>query len=100
MELTKNQKIIATLFEKAWGDPAFRAALVANPEAVIQELTGQTLDLPEGKRLVVVDQTDAEVKYLNIPAEPDFDEMELTDEQLEMVAGGAGEAEVMAASQG
>lgn len=100
MELTKNQKIIATLLEKAWDDAAFLSELVANPSEVIQNTTGQSLDLPEGKRLVVVDQTDTSIKYLNIPAKPDMDEIELTDEQLELIAGGSSLAEAAAANIG
>lgn len=100
MELTKNQKIISTLLEKSWEDPQFKADLIANPEQTIQEATGESLDLPEGKTLVVVDQTNPDFAYLNIPAEPDMDEIELTDEQLELIAGGSSPADIVAAGLG
>lgn len=38
--------------------------------------------------MVVSDQTDPNMMYLYIPPKPDFDDMELTNEQLEQVAGG------------
>jgi hypothetical protein len=38
--------------------------------------------------LVAVDQSDPDCVYLNIPSEPNLDELQLTDEQLEAVAGG------------
>lgn len=100
MELTKNQKIISTLLEKSWEDPEFKAELIANPEHVIRETTGESLDLPEGKKLVIVDQTNSEFTYLNIPAEPDMDEVELSDEQLELIAGGSTPADIVAAGLG
>lgn len=99
MNLTKNQKILSTLLEKAWEDPDFTAELIANPEEMIQQTVGESLDLPEGKQLVVVDQTDGSKVYLNLPAKPDMDEVELTDEQLELIAGGASDADIIAASQ-
>ncbi|MEL6696406.1 MAG: NHLP leader peptide family RiPP precursor [Bacteroidota bacterium] len=98
MELTRNQKIISQLFEKSWADPAFKQKLVADPEQAIREATGSALDLPEGKTLVVVDQTDTEKVYLNIPPELDMEEIELTDEQLELIAGGAKPSDAVAST--
>lgn len=100
MELTKNQKIIAAIFEKVWEDPAFLTELVANPEQAIESFTGMSLSLPAGKQLVVVDQTDTTKVYLNIPPKPNMDEIELTDEQLELIAGGADPSQIAAASSG
>jgi hypothetical protein len=97
MGLSKNQKIIAKVLEKAWEDEQFIKDLVANPEEAIKASTGESLDLPEGKKLVVVDQTDSSNFYLNIPSEPDMEEIELTDEQLELIAGGANLAVIIAA---
>jgi hypothetical protein len=45
------------------------------------------LDLPEGKRIVVRDQSVAGNVYINIPAVPEAD-VELSEEELERVAGG------------
>ncbi|MEL6626810.1 MAG: NHLP leader peptide family RiPP precursor [Bacteroidota bacterium] len=97
MELTKNQKIIAQLLEKSWDDPNFRQNLIEKPEATIQQATGASLDIPEGRTLKVVDQTDDSYVYLNLPPRPDMDEVELTDTQLELIAGGASDAEIVAA---
>ncbi|WP_229201935.1 hypothetical protein [Arsenicibacter rosenii] len=38
--------------------------------------------------MVVNDQTDKSKIYVNIPAEPEIESMELSEEQLEAVAGG------------
>ena len=45
--------------------------------------------MPEGKTLVVRDQTDESAVYINIPAKQQLD-AELSEEQLSAVAGGEG----------
>lgn len=50
MKLTENQKLYAEIVNKAWEDADFKAKLVANPVAIIEEFTGRTLNLPEGKK--------------------------------------------------
>lgn len=87
---TNSQKNVAEqVVSEAWNNPAFKAALIENPEEAIRSLTGQQVKLPEGKeRLVVVDQTDSKAFYFNLPAQVNMDDVELTEEQLEIVAGG------------
>ena len=88
MELTKEQNLHAQLVQKAWDDAEFKKELMTNPVAAIEKLTGEKLNLPEGKQIVVVDQTNDSTMYLNIPRNVSVSEGELTDEQLEAVAGG------------
>ena len=80
------RKGLQTVVNKAWENAQFKSELVANPKGAIQSATG--LNVPDEVKIVVNDQTDSETVYLNIPPKPDFDSMELTDEQLEQVAGG------------
>lgn len=87
MEFTENQKMYAEIVQKAWEDADFKARLVATPVATIEEFTGGKLNLPEGKTLVVRDQTTEDTVYINIPAKQEVD-VELNEEQLEAVAGG------------
>ncbi|MBB4807377.1 hypothetical protein HNP38_002681 [Chryseobacterium defluvii] len=87
MEQTKNQEVLQRVLERAWEDAEFKKELVASPMAAIEKLTGEKLELPIGKRLVILDTTDESVVYLKIPTKESL-EAELTDEQLEMVAGG------------
>lgn len=89
MEFTQEQKLYAEIVQRAWEDDQFKADLVANPVAAIEQLTGQSLNLPKGKTLVVRDQTDGEKVYINIPAKPNTEDVELNEDQLEAVAGGA-----------
>lgn len=90
MKYTQEQKQYVQIVEKAWEDAQFKAALVTNPVAAIEQLTGQKLDLPEGKTLVVRDQTDVSTVYINIPAKLNTENVELNEDQLEAVAGGKG----------
>ena len=84
----KGAKLMRTLVEKAWESAAFKDQLLNDPASAIQNVTGKKLTMPEHKRLVVEDQTNESIIFLNIPAKPNFDEMELSDEQLDHVAGG------------
>jgi len=88
MELTNEQKINAQIVQEAWDNAEFKKELMANPVAAMEKLTGHKINLPEGQKLVVVDQTNESTVYFNIPRKIDITALELTEEQLEMVAGG------------
>jgi len=88
MELTREQKLYQTIINKAWEDKSFKQELLTNPHQAIENLTGEKVQLPEGKTLVVRDQTSEDVVYINIPAAQETDDVELDEEQLEAVAGG------------
>lgn len=81
-------KLIKALVEKAWENANFKDQLVKNPTAAIEEFTGKEFTMTENKKVVVEDQTDNSVIYLNISAEPNLDGLELTEEQLETISGG------------
>jgi ABC-type bacteriocin/lantibiotic exporter with double-glycine peptidase domain len=84
----KKEQIIQTVISKAWEDVEFRKELLVNPVEAIERLTGVEVIVPEGKELVIVDQTDKSKVYVNIPSEPEIDNIELTEDQLEAIAGG------------
>ena len=92
MELTENQKkgqeFIEKLIKNCWEDNAFKKELIASPLTTIEKVAGKKSRFPKGTQVVVEDQTDPSIVYFNIPAKPNYDNMELTDEQLEIVAGG------------
>ncbi|MCI4651028.1 NHLP leader peptide family RiPP precursor [Phaeodactylibacter sp.] len=87
--MKSEQKVLYEVLQKAWKDPEFRKRLIQSPVEEIERLTGARIVLPEGKTLEVYDQTDASKVYLNLPVMPDMGEMELSDEQLEGIVGGA-----------
>jgi hypothetical protein len=84
----KGAELMKSLVEKAWESASFKDQLIKNPLATIQEFTNKSFVLPDNQSIVVEDQTNESVIYFNIPAEPNLDGLELTEEQLELVAGG------------
>jgi ribosomal protein S4E len=90
MELSQEQKTYAEIIQKAWDDADFKKELTVNPVSAIEKLMGNKLNIPSGKTLVVRDQTDESTVYINIPAKPIIEDVELDEEQLEAVSGGKG----------
>ncbi len=88
MESKKEAKLIDRIVQKAWSDNAFKQELLNNPLETIERLAGRKINLPEDKSIAVQDQTNSSIIYINIPVEPNMDDMELNEEQLEIVAGG------------
>ena len=82
-------ELISTLAQKAWESSAFKEQLVKDPATAIRLVTGKNFVIPENQKLIVDDQTNPSIIYLNIPARPDFDTLELTEEQLELISGGS-----------
>lgn len=92
-----NQKeIIKKLVERSWSDSQFKAEFIADPVAVIEKETGEKIKVTNGRKIVVVDQSDSNTYYLNLSRyihNRGWSDSELSDAQLEAVAGGAFSAE-------
>src|SRR5262249_35966638 len=73
----------ARLLAKAWHDASFKQALLQNPTAVVEREFGTPLPAEVTLRVVA---EDARTQYLVLP--PVLSDLELSDEQLEQVAGG------------
>ncbi|WBX76791.1 hypothetical protein PG911_00600 [Tenacibaculum ovolyticum] len=82
----KGQKLHQELVQKAWESITFKEQLVSNPEATIAEVLG--VETKGNSNIVVEDQTDSDIIYLNIPRKININDIELTEEQLEAVSGG------------
>lgn len=85
---TNAEQFLGSIIEKASADSAFKSKLINNPKAAIEALKGGSLNIPAGKRIVVTDQSDTNKVYINVPASTKVEDMQLSDEQLELVAGG------------
>ena len=80
------REIELQLIEKAWKDDTFRQALRTDPRGAVESELGAKL--PARVQVKVVEET-ADTFYLVLPATPDRPPAgELTDQQLEAVAGG------------
>jgi hypothetical protein len=73
------------LVERSLQDDAFRRRLLEEPKRTVEEELGSRL--PEGVRVVAVEET-AETIYLRLPSTSPLGEGELSDRELEAVAGG------------
>ncbi|MEL6626809.1 MAG: NHLP leader peptide family RiPP precursor [Bacteroidota bacterium] len=78
--------LVTPLVERAYEDAAFKQEFIANPEAVILRETGTEVDLPEKCEFVVIDKSNPFALYVTLPVNEEM--LELTDEELELVAGG------------
>ena len=88
MEFTEEQKVYQTIINEAWQNESFKKELIEKPVETIEKLTGKKVSIPEGKTLVVKDQTDESTLFINIPTEQKIEDMQLTEEELEHIAGG------------
>jgi Nitrile hydratase, alpha chain len=83
---TTRRDVELQLIEKAWKDDAFRQALVKDPQGAVERELGAKL--PAGLQVKVLAET-PDTFYLVLPANPDrAPGGQLTDQQLEAVAGG------------
>ncbi len=75
------------LIEKSIEDESFRQRLLEDPKAAVEQELGT--QLPEGVRVVAVEETPDTI-YLVLPSTPmaGAEGGELSDQQLEAVAGG------------
>lgn len=71
---------------KAWQDNIFKRRLLAEPAAVFKEFG---LEVPPGAQLRILENTD-KVVHLTLPAKPL--EAEISDDELDAVAGGSGQS--------
>lgn len=90
----KNKELIIKAIEEAHTDAAFREKLLSDPLEAINSLTDQKFDFESGKKIVFVDQEDAApantdtVFYINIAEQNNIEDLQLSEEQLEAIAGG------------
>jgi hypothetical protein len=82
------KKLETLLISKAMADEGFKRELISNPKAVIAREIGQ--EWPEGVEIEVLESTPTKL-YLVLPLKMESEEIpteELSDKQLEAVAGG------------
>ncbi|MDD3363708.1 MAG: NHLP leader peptide family RiPP precursor [Syntrophomonas sp.] len=80
MDREAMNKKISKVIAKAWADADFKARLLANPAETLQ---AEGIEVPAGVKVNAVENTNEQF-FLVLPKAPD----ELSDEQLDNVAGG------------
>lgn len=87
-QLKSRMGIQSALVAKSWLDESFKEELISDPKGVIARELGT--EIPEGIEIQVIEETPT-TYYLSIPVKPAIGvEGELSDEELEAVAGGKG----------
>lgn len=89
-EQEKGQKLMDSLVKKAWENAAFKEQLIKNPEVAIQQVTGEEFK-PANERtskIIVEDQSDPNIIYLNIPRKINYEDILLSEKELESISGG------------
>jgi hypothetical protein len=77
------------LILKAWSDPEFKKALIANPAKAVEEAVG--IKVPGFINVKVLEET-ADTRFITIPYQAESGDRPLADEELESVAGGSSRA--------
>ena len=83
--MPENDNQFGKIIAKAWRDPAFKAALIANPATALK---AEGIDVPAGMAVTVLENTDKQFHLVLPPVPTD----ELSDEALDAVAGGGPDA--------
>ncbi len=85
-EKSKTRKDIeAHIIAQTWKDETYKLELLNNSKAVIEREFG--IQLPDGINVCVMEENATNL-YFVLPARPNLSNTELSDEQLEAVAGG------------
>jgi hypothetical protein len=83
--IVSRKDVREALVRTALKDVSFRESLVANPKLVVERALGTKL--PEDMEVVVVQETD-EKMFIVLPMELPFETGDLSDAELEQIAGG------------
>jgi hypothetical protein len=77
-------ELMQSLVQKAWESAEFKEQLIENPV----EALGLSPITESKLKIVVEDQSDDSIIFLNIPFKNNMENFELTSEQLELISGG------------
>jgi hypothetical protein len=87
-QMTRND-LEARLVARAWQDDDFKQELLSNPKAAFEREFGDKVHISEGSADIRVFEEKANSFYLVIPKKPNINTEELSEDQLEAVAGGS-----------
>jgi len=88
-QIAAGRAITESIILEAQQNYEFKNQLIESPEESLKQFLGPEKYVPIGKKIVVENQMDDSIIYLNLFTEPNLDDMELSEAQLESVAGGS-----------
>jgi hypothetical protein len=94
-QTTTRRDLETVLIEKCWKDPEFKKQVVSDPKGMLEKHTGQKLP-PQLN--IFIHEEDANTLHFSIPPAP-ANLNELSDEDLERVAGGTDIAVTLVVAQ-
>jgi hypothetical protein len=83
---SSRETVTSQVIDRAARDPQFRQQLLRNPSDALEQELG--VRIPAGMEIQVVEETPSTL-YLVLPPQPTTPGQELSDRELEQVAGGA-----------
>ena len=84
-QVQTRQDIEARIIAKAWKDEAYKQELLTNPQAVLAREFG--VEFPEEIKVQVLEENSSSL-YFVLPMSPMAIAQELSEDQLEVIAGG------------
>ncbi len=87
-QMTRND-LEARLVARAWQEDEFKQELLSNPRAAFKREFGDAISLSEDVEIQVIEET-GKTFCMVIPKKPNMNTEELSEDQLEAVAGGIG----------
>ncbi|MEY2833407.1 MAG: hypothetical protein RLZZ574_2666, partial [Cyanobacteriota bacterium] len=94
---TTRNELEARVIAKAWQDETFKQELLSNPKAIFSEELGQSL--PDEVEIRIIEENPTTL-YLILPMKPMVaDGEELSEEQLQAVAGGFSVGPILVAAE-
>jgi len=83
---SKRRELETALIEKCWKDPEFKKQVVSDPKGMFERHIGRKL---QADLKIFIHEEDANTLHFSLPPAPS-NVAELSNEDLEKVAGGAG----------
>ena len=87
-KFSSGQELHDSIINEALKNDSFKKQLINDPRGTINNFANGEFYLSEDTKVVVNDLSDSSYVYLNLLPKVDLDDVELSAEELEVVAGG------------